>query len=214
MKADQEEIYYLTGNSLEELLKSPYLEMFNEKDYEVLIMLDEIDDFIFTTFEYKGKKFKSILKGEISFDKQKQEDEKESKKKFEKLLNYIKDILKDEVKEVRISRRLKDSPCCLVGDEGDLDPQMERLLKSMGQNIPERKKILEINPLHPIFDTMLGILEKDKDSGILKEYASLIYDQALLLEGAKPKDPVLFIKYLSNLMLEHAKEENPSSLSG
>jgi len=83
MKADQEEIYYLTGNSLEELLKSPYLEMFNEKDYEVLIMLDEIDDFIFGTFEYKGKKFKSILKGEISIDKQKQEDERESKKKFE-----------------------------------------------------------------------------------------------------------------------------------
>jgi molecular chaperone HtpG len=214
MKADQEEIYYLTGNSLEELLKSPYLEMFNEKDYEVLIMLDEIDDFIFGNFDYKGKKFKSILKGEISLAKQKHEDERDSKIKFEKLLNFIKDTLKDEVKDVRISGRLKDSPCCLVGDEGDLGPRMEKLLKSMGQNVPERKKILEINPLNPIFDTMLGILEKDKDSGILKEYTSLIYDQALLLEGAKPKDPVLFIKYLSNLMLGHAKEENPSSLSG
>ncbi len=213
MKADQEEIYYLTGNSLDELLKSPYLEMFNEKGYEVLIMLDEIDDFIFTGFEYKGKKFKSVLKGELSIDKQKEEDERESRKKFEKLLSFIKDALKDEVKDVRITRRLKDSPCCLVGDEGDLDPRMEKLLKSMGQDIPERKKILEINPLNPIFDTMLGILEKDKDSGILKEYASLIYDQALLLEGAKPKDPILFIKYLSNLMLEHAKAENPSSLS-
>jgi molecular chaperone HtpG len=207
MKADQEEIYYLTGNSLEELLKSPYLEMFNEKDYEVLIMLDEIDDFIFGNFDYKGKKFKSILKGEILIDKQKQEDERESKIKFEKLLSFIKDTLKDEVKDVRISGRLKDSPCCLVGDEGDLDPRMEKLLKSMGQDVPERKKILEINPLNPIFDTMLGILEKDKDSGILKEYTSLIYDQALLLEGAKPKDPVLFIKYLSNLMLEHAKKK-------
>jgi molecular chaperone HtpG len=214
MKADQEEIYYLTGNSLEELLKSPYLEMFNEKDYEVLIMLDEIDDFIFSNFEYREKKFKSILKGEIKIDEQKQEDERESKKKFENLLNYIKDILKDEVKDARISRRLKDSPCCLVGDEGDLDPQMERLLRSMGQNIPERKKILEINPLHPIFNTMLGILERDKNSALLKEYTSLILDQALLLEGAKPKDPALFIKYLSNLMLEHAQDENPPSISG
>jgi molecular chaperone HtpG len=213
MKPDQEEIYYLTGNSLDGLLKSPYLEMFTEKDYEVLILLDEIDDLIFSNFEYNGKKFKSIIKGEISIDKQKQEIEKESKEKFEKLLIFLKDTLKDEVKDVRISGRLKDSPCCLVGDEGDLDPRMERLLKSMGQDVPERKKILEINPLHPIFDTILRIFEKDRSDGILKEYIALILDQALVLEGSKPKDPVLFIKYLSNLMLEHAKDEHPVSLS-
>ena len=198
---------------MEGLLKSPFLEMFIEKDYEVLIMLDEIDDLIFSNLEYNGKKFKSIIKGEISIDKQKQEIEKESKEKFENLLIFIKDTLKDEVKDVRISGRLKDSPCCLVGDEGDLDPQMERLLKSMGQDVPERKKILEINPLHPIFDTMLRIFEINKGDGILKEYTALILDQALLLEGSKPKDPVLLIKYLSNLMLEHAKDEHPVSLS-
>jgi molecular chaperone HtpG len=213
MKPEQEEIYYLTGNSLDEMLKSPYLEMFIEKDYEVLIMLDEIDDLIFSNFEYKGKKFKSIIKGEISIDKQKQENEKESKEKFEKLLVFIKEGLKDEVKDVRISGRLKESPCCLVSDEGDMDPRMEKLLKSMGQDVPERKKILEINPLHPIFDTMLRIFEKDKNDNILKEYTALIFDQALLLEGSKPKDPVLFIKYLSNLMLEHAKDEHPVSLA-
>jgi molecular chaperone HtpG len=213
MKAEQEEIYYLTGNSLDEMLKSPYLEMFIEKDYEVLIMLDEIDDLIFSNFEYKGKKFKSIIKGEISIDKHKSESEKESKEKFEKLLVFIKEGLKDEVKDVRISGRLKESPCCLVSDEGDLDPRMEKLLKSMGQDVPERKKILEINPLHPIFDTMLRIFEKDKEDNILKEYTALIFDQALLLEGSKPRDPVLFIKYLSNLMLEHAKDEHPVSLS-
>ena len=213
MKADQEEVYYLTGNSLDELLKSPYLEMFTEKDYEVLFMLDEIDDLIFSNFEYKGKKLKSIIKGEISIDKQKQESVKEAKEKFENLLFFIKDALKDEVKDVRISGRLKDSPCCLVGDEGDLDPRMEKLLKSMGQDIPEHKKILEINPLHPVFDTMLRIFEKDKNDTILKEYILLIFDQALLLEGSKPKDPVLFIKYLSNLMLEHARTDHPVSLS-
>lgn len=213
MKPELEEIYYLTGNSPDEMLKSPYLEMFIEKDYEVLIMLDEIDDLIFSNFEYKGKKFKSIIKGEINIDKLKQEGEKEAKEKFEKLLAFIKDGLKDEVKDVRISGRLKESPCCLVSDEGDLDPRMEKLLKSMGQDVPERKKILEINPLHPIFDTMLRIFEKDKDDNILKEYTALIFDQALLLEGSKPKDPVLFIKYLSNLMLEHAKDEHPVSLA-
>ena len=213
MKTDQEEIYYLTGNSLDELLHSPYLEVFREKDYEVLIMLDEIDDFIFSNFEYKGKKFKSVIKGEINIDGQSKEGERETKEKFEGLLNFIRDTLKNEVKDVRISGRLKDSPCCLVGDEGDLDPRMEQLLKSMGQDIPERKKILEINPLHPVFDTMLKIFEKDRNSSILKEYASLTLDQALLLEGSKPKDPVLFIKYLSNLMLEHAKDDHPVSLS-
>lgn len=213
MKAEQEEIYYLTGNSLDEGLKSPYLEMFIEKDYEVLIMLDEIDDLIFSNLEYKGKKFKSIIKGEISIDKLKQEDKKESKEKFEKLLGFIKEGLKEEVKDVRISGRLKESPCCLVSDEGDLDPRMEKLLKSMGQEVPERKKILEINPSHPIFDTMLGIFEKNSQDNILKEYTALIFDQALLLEGSKPKDPVLFIKYLSNLMLEHAKDEHPVSLA-
>jgi molecular chaperone HtpG len=176
-------------------------------------MLDEIDDLIFSNFEYKGKKLKSIIKGEISIDKQKQESVKEAKEKFENLLFFIKDALKDEVKDVRISGRLKDSPCCLVGDEGDLDPRMEKLLKSMGQDIPEHKKILEINPLHPVFDTMLRIFEKDKSDAILKEYTLLIFDQALLLEGSKPKDPVLFIKYLSNLMLEHARTDHPVSLS-
>jgi molecular chaperone HtpG len=213
MKSEQEEIYYLTGNSLDEMLKSPYLEMFIEKDYEVLLMLDEIDDLIFGNFEYKGKKFKSIIKGEISIDKLKQENEKESKEKFEKLLVFIKEGLKDEVKDVRISGRLKESPCCLVSDEGDMDPRMEKLLKSMGQDVPERKKILEINPSHPIFETMLRIFEKDKNDNILKEYTALIFDQALLLEGSKPKDPVLFIKYLSNLMLEHARDEHPVSLA-
>ncbi len=213
MKTEQEEIYYLTGTSTDEMLKSPYLEMFIEKDYEVLIMLDEIDDLIFSNFEYKGKKFKSIIKGEISIDKLKHESEKESKEKFEKLLSFIKEGLKDEVKDVRISGRLKESPCCLVSDEGDLDPRMEQLLKSMGQDVPERKKILEINPSHPIFDTMLRIFEKDREDNILKEYTALIFDQALLLEGSKPKDPVLFIKYLSNLMLEHAKDEHPVSLA-
>jgi molecular chaperone HtpG len=213
MKTDQTEIYYLTGSSLDELIKSPYLEMFLERDIEVLFMLDEIDDLLFSNFEYKGKKMKSIIKGDLSLDKEKQETVRASKDKFENLLAFVKDVLKDEVKDVRISGRLKDSPCCLVGDEGDLDPRMEKLLKSMGQDVPEHRKILEINPSHPLFDSMLRIFEKDRDDNMLKEYAALVLDQALLLEGSKPKDPALFVKYLSNLMLEHAKEERPGSLS-
>jgi molecular chaperone HtpG len=113
--------------------------------------------------------------------------------------------LKENLKDVRLSGRLKDSPCCLVPDEGTIDPQMEKLLKSMGQDVPENKKNLEINPSHPIFETMNSIFEKDKSSKLLKEYIDLFYDQALLLEGSKPKDSTTFVKTISKIMVENAQ---------
>lgn len=208
MKPGQEEIYYITSPSLNAALNSPYLEVFREKDYEVLIMTDEIDDFIFSGFEYKGKKMKSATKGELSLDKEKREEEKE---KFGKLMEVIREQLKDDIKDVRLSGRLTDSPCCLVSDEGDLDPNMEKLLKAMGQEVPARKRILEINPSHELFGALNSVFEEDRESPALKEYITLLYDQALLLEGSKPKDPVLFTRYVSKLMTERAKGEKASS---
>lgn len=202
MKEGQEDIYYITGTSLDETLKSPYLEAFKEKDYEVLIMLDDIDDVIMSSFEYKGKKFKSAIKGDVTLDKSEKEEKEKAGKKYRKLLDLIQDRLGD-VKEVRLSGRLKDSACCLVGDEGEMDPQMEKLLKSMGQQVPERKRILEINPSHPIFEAMNKIFEKDRKSRVLEEYTDLLYDQALLLEGSKPKDAAAFAKAISRLMVEN-----------
>jgi molecular chaperone HtpG len=117
MKEDQQEIYYATGTALDEVLKSPYLEAFKDKDIEVLIFLDEIDDFIFTGFEYKGKKLKSVSKGDISLDKTEGDEKKNARKKYGKLLDLVKDTLKDDVKDVRLSGRLTDSACCLVADE-------------------------------------------------------------------------------------------------
>jgi molecular chaperone HtpG len=203
MKEDQKEIYYATGTSLDEVLKSPHIEAFKDKDIEVLIFLDEIDDFIFTGFEYKGKKLKSVSKGDISLDKTEGDEKKNAQKKYEKLLDLVKDTLKDDVKDVRLSGRLTDSACCLVADEGDMDPQMEKLLKAMGQDVPQRKRILEINPSHPLFAAMNTIFEKDKLSPVLDEYTRLLYDQALLLEGSKPKDPAAFAKAVAKLMVEN-----------
>ena len=204
MKEGQEEIYYITGSSLNETLESPYLEAFKEKDYEVLIMLEDIDDVIMSSFEYKGKKFKSAIKGDVTLDKSEKEEKEKAGKKYRKLLDLIQDRL-DDVKEVRLSGRLKDSACCLVGDEGEMDLQMENLLKSMGQAVPERKRILEINPSHPIFEAMNRIFEEDRKSKVLKDYTDLLYNQALLLEGSKPKDSAAFAKAISRLMVENVQ---------
>ncbi len=207
MKEGQEEIYYIVGTTLYEALRSPYLEAFRKKDYEVLILLDDIDDFIFSGFEYKGKKMKSITKGDMALNKEEKEEKEKAQKKYEKFIDLVKDILKDDVKDVRLSGRLTDTVCCLVTDEGDLDPQMEKLLKSMGQELPPMKRVLEINPAHPLFASMNTIFEKDKKSATLEEYVRLLYDQALVLEGSKPKDPGAFSKLIAKLMVDNAEAD-------
>lgn len=206
MKEGQEDIYYITGSSLEETLSSPYLEAFRDKGYEVLIMLDEVDDFIMGGLEYKGKHLKSVTRGDIKLDKTDESDTKKAAEKYEKILEFIKESLKEDVKDVRMSSRLKDSACCLVGDEGDIDPQMEKIFKAMGQEVPAHKRILEINPLHPVIEAMQSILEKDGRNPILSEYARLLFDQAVLLEGSKPKDPAAFAKSVAKLMADNARQ--------
>lgn len=208
MPIAQSEIYYLTGKPDENVMQSPYLEAFREKGYEVLIMTDDIDDFIMLDLkEYKGKKIKSVTKGDISLDKTEQADKERSKEKFGKLLGLIKEQLKNEVKDVRLSGRLKDSACCLVADEGGLDPQMEKLLKSMGQEVPSDKRVLELNPSHQVFAAMNDLIDKGGNDLILKEYIDLLYNQALLLEGSKVKDPTAFAKAMAKLMLENATQQ-------
>jgi molecular chaperone HtpG len=116
------------------------------------------------------------------------------------------DLLGKDVKEVRLSGRLKASACCLVADEGEMDPQMEKLLRSMGQDVPKRKRILEINPSHQIFESMNKIFEEDRGNKILEEYTELLYDQALLLEGSKPRDSAGFAKAIAKLMVENVQQ--------
>jgi molecular chaperone HtpG len=203
MPSGQEHIYYICGPSREEVMRSPHIEAFLEKGYEVLLMLDDIDDLLFGNFEYKGKKFKSVIKGDVKIENA---DTKEDAEKFGKLVEFLKDKLKDEVKDVRLSGRMKDSACCLVSDEGDLDPRLEQMMKAMGQEMPLSKRILEINPHHPLFGAMNKAFERAGATEQIAEYAGLLYDQALLLDGSRPKDPAAFAKTLSRLMAEAIKE--------
>ena len=208
MKEGQNDIFFMTGTSFSDMAASPYLEVFREKEYEVLFMTDDIDDLIFSGFEYKGKKFTSVLKGDINLEHTGVKSETDGQ--FDKLIDFMKTILRDDVKEVRISGRLKDSPCCLVGHEGDLDPRMEKMLKAMGQDVPVQKKVLEINPEHPIFTAMKELFERDGTVPLLEEYTRLLLDQALLLSGSRPKDPARFSRYLSQLMVDTARHVLPS----
>jgi molecular chaperone HtpG len=212
MPIAQGEIYYIIGKPDENTLQSPYLEAFREKGYEVLIMTDEIDDIIMLDLkEYKDKKIKSAVKGDISLDRTTESEKERSKEKFGKLLGIIKEQLKEDIKDVRLSGRLKDSACCLVAGEGGLDPQMEKLLKSMGQEVPTDKRILEINPSHEVFEAMNALVAKGGQDKVLKEYIDLLYNQALLLEGSKVKEPAAFAKTMAKLMLENAKQHSQTS---
>ncbi len=204
MKADQTEIYYLTGSSLTDMAASPYVEAFRRKDFEVLFMTDDIDDLIFSGFEYQGKKFKSVLKGDIKLD---DDAAREAGAKFDSLVSFIKETLKDDVQDVRLSGRLTDSPCCLVGDEGDIDLRMERMLKAMGQEVPARKKILEINPAHPLFDRLKQAFEQNPGSPLPGTYAQMLLDQALVLSGSLPKDPARFSRQMTELMVAGIRGE-------
>jgi len=205
MKPDQKEIYYITGPSRVEVEKSPYLESLKDKGYEVLLMTDEVDDIIFASLmEFKGKKLRNVLKGEVDLgDTEKKE---EDEKKYTGLIGLIKEELKDRVSDVRLSGRLKDSPCCLVAAEGGMDHNLEALLKSMGQEVPASKKALEINPGHPLFEAMQKVYGKDPESVLLKQYTGLLYDQAMLMMGARPEDPAEFTKNLTKLMQENIKD--------
>ncbi|MBE0617030.1 MAG: molecular chaperone HtpG [Proteobacteria bacterium] len=214
MPEGQKEIYYITGPSRAEAAASPYLEAFREKGTEVLIMTDQIDDLLVSQLgQYREKPFHSALKGdlELGADTAKKDEEK---KTYGALLEMLQDRLKDEVAEVRVSSRLRDSAVCLVGAESDPDPQMEKMLKALGQDLPARKRTLEVNPDHELLRAMNARFEKDREDPLLAEYGRLLYDQALLLEGGRPRDPVAFAKAVSRLMAERAAGGDAESAQG
>ncbi len=207
MKPGQEEIYYITSTTRAEADASPYLESFREKGYEVLIMLDEVDDIIMSSLgEFKGKKVRSATKGDISLDG----GDKDTVKKGEELgglMGFIKEELKGKVKDVRPSGRLTDSPCCLVVDEGGLDHNLEAMMKAMGQDMPPQERILEVNPTHPLVQAMDASLKAGESEDELREYVSLLYGQARLLMGDRPEDPAAFARSLNKLMVKDAEKQ-------
>lgn len=207
MKPNQQKIYYVVAETFNAAKSSPHLEIFRKNNIEVLILHDRIDEWFVAHFPaYEGKPLQSVMKGDLSLDeitenadkdKLKQEDEK-TKQDFEPLLKHIKEILGDKVKEIRISHRLTTSPVCLVREQTDMGPQLERLLKSVGQEVAEVKPILEINPEHKLIER----LNNEKDESHFNEWANLLYEQAILSEGGQLKDPAAFVQRMNKLWLE------------
>lgn len=201
-KEGQEEIYYIVGKSLEEIIGSPQLEYFKNKEIDVIFFTGEFDEIIIGgLYEYKGKKVKSITKGDIKLKDDDVKDIKEKERQFKSILDKIKDELKDDVQDVKGSVRLTDSLCCLVGDENAMDDSMRRLLESMGQQVPKSKKILEINLDHPVVKKIKDLYDIDPKSSKIVELAKLMLDIALISDGEKPKDSAAFSKKIADLML-------------
>ena len=207
MLPEQKNIYFLTGDSRSTIENSPHLEVFKKKDVEVLFMTEPVDEFILPGFgEYSDKSLKSIAQGDIDLGTEEEkkiaeEQKKEVTGKYKNLIKKIEESLKDDVKEVRLSDRLTDCPSCLVTDEGDINPQMERIFAAMNQPVPEVKRILEINPDHPVIEKMNQIFETDKKDSRVTDFSELLHNQALLTEGVAVKDPVRFSKLISDLMI-------------
>ena len=199
MQDDQKEIYYVTADTWKAAATSPHLEIFRKKGIEVLLLSDPIDEWVVNhLINYKEKPLKSVAKGGLELDdsesKESKKEKKETEKKLKKLVEGITEALGGRVKEVRISTRLTDSPSCLVADENDIGANMERLMKSMGQDIPGTAPIMEINPDHDLISYMDGHQDE------LEDWSEVLFDQALLSEGGKLEAPADYVRRINKLL--------------
>jgi molecular chaperone HtpG len=195
MDAEQKDIYYVTAETFGAAKGSPHLEIFKEKNIEVLLLSDRVDEWMVSNFtEFEGKTLKSIAKGDLQdLDSKEEKKEKEKTAKgFKKTLEEMQNILENKVKEVKISNRLSESPSCLVADENEMGGNMERIMASLGQDVPETKPILEINPTHP--------LVKKLKTKVDENLVNVLFDQAVLSEGGQLKDPAEFVKRMNKLI--------------
>lgn len=211
MKDGQDEIYYISGDNAQSLRSSPQLEGFTARDIEVLLLTDTVDDFwLQQVRDYKGKKFKSVTQGHIdlsSFEEnkttdgeEKSETPNEDEKDLTHLTAFLQTQLADQVGSVRLSRRLTQSPVCLVADEGSVDMHMEKVLKLQQKYEPTNKRVLEINPTHPLIMKLADLANEDMDQAVLKDSAALLMDQALIIQGETLTDPAAFAKRMASIM--------------
>lgn len=201
MKEEQDVIYYITADTFASSQHSPHLEIFRKKGIEVLLMSDKVDEWLLGSLtEFDGKKLQSIAKGDLDLGKLEDESEKEAQKKVEDeskgLIERLQKTLGDQVKEVRVTHRLTDSPACLVAGENDLSGNMARILKASGQNAPDSKPILEVNPSHRLVER----LNTEKDDNKFDDYTHVLFDQALLAEGGQLDDPASFVRRVNELL--------------
>jgi molecular chaperone HtpG len=207
MKDGQEQIFYATGQSREQLLRSPHLEAFKARGYEVLLLTDSVDEiWVQSVTEFDGKPLQSVAKGEVDLDS---EDEKaahaaereEQERDFAGLFTWLKEVLSDHVKEVRLSTRLTESPACLITDAFGMTPSLARIYRASGQAVPIGKRILELNPNHPLVTALQQAHSAggdDAQMSRLAETAELLYGTALLAEGDVPEDPAKFAGLLAS----------------
>ena len=204
MKEDQKDIYFVSGKDVELIDKMPVVQTLKNKEFEVLYLTDEVDEFVMQTLmNYKEKTFRNAAQGDLDLDT---EEEKEalnkSKEENKDLLTFMKEALGDEVAEVKLSNKLTDDPVCLTAGEG-ISFEMEKVFANMPNQNPmpmKATRILEINPNHPIFETLKSLYATDKDK--VKEVAEVLYDQACLIEGFAIKDPIAYSKKICELLVK------------
>ncbi|MCB6184606.1 molecular chaperone HtpG [Leeia sp. TBRC 13508] len=202
MKEGQDKIYYVTADSFTAAKNSPHLEIFRKKGVEVLLLSDRVDEWMVSSLtEYAGKKLQSVTKGSLDMDALADEAEKAEQKKAEDdlkdVLVRVKEVLGDKVKDVRVTHRLTDSPACVVVDDQDMSGHLERLLKSVGQQVSGAKPILELNPSH----ALVKRLAADGSDDAFKELSLVLFEQSLLAEGGQLTDPAGFVKRVNQLFL-------------
>jgi molecular chaperone HtpG len=207
MKEGQESIYFLTGTSRDSVARSPLLETFVAKGYEVLLFADQIDElWLERAPRFKDKTLQSVGRGEVKLgseeERKKIQDElAEKQKELGDLLACVRVALQDEIKEARLSSRLTSSPACLVADENDMSPRVQRMLEQLGQTPPKSKPVLELNPSHPLIPKLQSIFGEDKTDPRLTLYAKLLLGQAHLADSGQLPDPEGFSKALADVML-------------
>ncbi|NNC54901.1 MAG: molecular chaperone HtpG, partial [Pseudomonadales bacterium] len=203
MKEGQEKIYYVAAENFATAKNSPYLEVFRKKGIEVLLLHDRIDDWLMShMMDFDGKQLQDVAKGELDLgeldsDADKQEQEKLSEQSKD-LLERAKTALGDTVESVRVTNRLTDSPACLVVGADDMGAQMRRIMEAAGQDLPETKPILELNPEHPLVQR----LDKEPDEDRFADLTKVLFDQAMLAAGDTLDDPANFVARLNKLLLE------------
>ncbi len=203
MKEGQDKIYYITAENHNAAANSPHLEIFRKKGVEVLLMSDRIDEWMMgQIFDYKGKSFINIAKGDLDLGSIETEEEKKQQEEVEKtsedLVKRLKTALEDRVSEVKVSHRLTDSPACLVVGAYDMGMQMRQIMEAAGQKMPDSKPTLEINPAHPLMERLNSELQDDR----FDDLAAVVFDQAALSEGRVLDDPAAYVKRINALLLE------------
>ncbi|SBS77680.1 Chaperone protein HtpG [uncultured Mycobacterium sp.] len=203
MKDGQEQIFYATGASRQQLLSSPHLEAFKAKGFEVLLLTDPVDEvWVDMVSEFDGKRLQSVAKGEVDLDSEEDkaaasDDRSEQQKEFADLLGWLQETLSEHVKEARLSSRLTASPACLITDSFGLTPALARMLQASGQAVPTEKRILELNPDHPLIAGLREAFTSRGGDDALAETAELLYGTALLAEGGTLEDPAKFAGLLA-----------------